>query len=189
MWKYFTALVLTAAFLYSGCSVKAPELNVTGEKTALENQVLGTYQKIESDTWLIASTRSVANVSSAAASGARQEVLEAVQNRKFNKDDVDELKRNKTVGENNQGLLQMLPDSRYQSDPDYRRQVDIILEEENRDRLIIYERVISINQSGATAEKGRVNEIFAKLNYDNSEPGTMIQQPDGTWLEKGKNAQ
>ncbi len=168
------------------CSVKAPELNVTGEKTALENQVLGTYQQIESDTWLIASTRSVTNAPTAAASGARKEVLEAVQNRKFNKDDVDELKRNKTVGENNQGLLQLLPEARYETDADYRRSVDMIIEEENRDRLIIYERVISVNQGSADAEKGRVNEIFAKLNFDNSEPGTMIQQPDGTWVEKIK---
>jgi len=83
-------------------------------------------------------------------------------------------------------LLQLLPEARYETDADYRRSVDMIIEEENRDRLIIYERVISVNQGSADAEKGRVNEIFAKLNFDNSEPGTMIQQPDGTWVEKIK---
>ena len=52
-------VVVFTAGLYMHCSVKVPELNVTGEKTALENQVLGTYQQIESDSWVIASTRSV----------------------------------------------------------------------------------------------------------------------------------
>ena len=53
------------------CSVRAPELNVTGEKTALENQVLGTYQQIESDSWLIASSRAVGATSSAVPSTVR----------------------------------------------------------------------------------------------------------------------
>jgi uncharacterized protein YdbL (DUF1318 family) len=167
------------------CSVKAPELNVTGEKTALENQVLGSYQQIESDTWLIASARAVGSTPSAVLSGSKKEVMEAVQNRKFNKDEVDELKAGKVVGENNHGLLQTLPHARYDGDPAFRLYVDQIVSEENNDRMIIYERVMTVNQN--SAESAKANEIFARLNFDNSAPGTMIQNADGTWMEKPKS--
>jgi len=172
------------ALVFLHCSVKAPELNVTGEKTALENQVLGSYQQIESDSWLIASSRAVGSTPAGELSGSKKEVMDAVQNRKFNKDEVDELKAGKVVGENNRGLLQPLANSRYDGDPEFRLYVDQIVSEENKDRLVIYERALSVNQN--TAENVQANEIFAKLNYDNSPAGTMIQNPDGSWVEKGK---
>ncbi|OPZ81413.1 MAG: hypothetical protein BWY77_00654 [bacterium ADurb.Bin431] len=175
-------LIMFISLALLRCTVRAPELNVTGEKTALENQVLGAYQQIESDSWLIASARAVGATSSAVVSGSKKEVIDAVQNRKFNKDEVDELKADKVVGENNRGLLQPLAHPRYDGDPEYRLYVDQIIEEENNDRLIIYERVLTINQT--SAEAARANEVFAKLNFDNSAPGTMIQNPDGTWVEK-----
>jgi len=109
-------------------------------------------------------------------------VIDAVQNRKFNKDEVDELKADKVVGENNRGLLQPLSHPRYEGDPEYRLYVDQIIEEENNDRVIIYERVLTVNQN--SDEAARANKVFAKLNFDNSAPGTMIQNPDGTWVEK-----
>ncbi len=170
------------------CSVKAPELTVTGEKTALENQILGTYQQIESDSYVIASTRAIGNSSSSSAtvSDQKKQVLDAVQNRKFNKDDIDELKRDKVIGENNQGFLEILPLDRYQHDLEYKSLVDRLVGEENRDRQVVYERVLAVNESASEAGKGKVSEIFAKLNYDNSEPGTMLQAADGSWAEKAK---
>jgi uncharacterized protein YdbL (DUF1318 family) len=172
--------------LFAECSVKAPELNVTGEKTALENQVLGTFQKIENDAWLIASTRAIGNTTTVQAVGEKKQVLDAVQNRKFNKDDIDELKRSKLVGENNQGYLQVLAQPRYQADSEYQRYVDQIVGEENRDRKIIFERILALNESAADAGMNKYSQVLARLNYDNSEPGTMIQDEEGHWLEKTK---
>jgi uncharacterized protein YdbL (DUF1318 family) len=184
--RYFSAfmvlVLLTGIF---SCSVKLPELTFTGEKTALENQVLGTYQQIESDSWLIASTRSF-NSNTAELSAPKQEVLEAVQNRKFNKDDVDELKRDKAIGEDNKGYLAVLDNDSYKQKPDYKQFVDQIVLEENRDRQIIFERVMAVNMTAAQAGQTKVTDIFAKLNYDASEPGTLIQTPDGKWIEKPK---
>jgi uncharacterized protein YdbL (DUF1318 family) len=183
--------ILTAwaiSILFWGCSVRAPELNVTGEKTALENQVLGTFQKIESDTWLIASTRAVGGNTSAQPAGEKKQVLDAVQNRKFNKDDVDELKQSKVIGENNQGYVEVLTQARFQDDAEYRRYVDQIVAEENRDRKIIFERILTLNETAADAGMNKYGQVLAKLNYDNSEPGTMIQEADGRWVEKPKAA-
>jgi uncharacterized protein YdbL (DUF1318 family) len=175
-------LVLIGALV--ACSVKAPELTVTGEKTALENQILGTYQQIEGDTYVIASTRAVGSSTAAPVSDQKKQVLDAVQNRKFNKDDIDELKQAKVVGENNQGFLEILPTERYQQDADYKSLADKLVAEENRDRQVVYERVLTVNQSAAEAGEGKVSEIFAKLNYDNSAVGTLVQMADGSWIEK-----
>jgi uncharacterized protein YdbL (DUF1318 family) len=184
--KYYTGCLAFCLILWLHCSVKVPELNVTGEKTALENQIFGAYQQIENETWVIASTRSSGRASAPEISAEKQEVLQAVQNRKFNKDDIDELKRSKTTGESNKGFLEILPNDRYQQDAEFRKYADQILAEENHDRRVVFERVTTINQLAAEAGAEKVSEIFAKLNFDNSEPGTMIQNPDGKWIEKAK---
>ena len=171
--------------IFASCSIQAPEINVTGEQTALQNQVLGTFQQIESDTWIIASTRAVGSSQASAISEQKQKVLDAVQNRKFNKDEIDELKRDKVVGENLQGFLQIMTLEKYDRDLNYKRLVDELVNEENRDRQIVYDRVVAVNKSAAEAGD-KVYEIFSKLNYDNSKPGTLIQQVDGSWIEKEK---
>ena len=178
---FFAAVICLSGWY---CSVQTPELNVTGEKTALENQVLGAYQQIESDTWVIASTRSVGSTQTQVISEQRQQVLEAVQNRKFNKDEIDELKRDQAVGEDNKGFLAVLPLGKYTQDENLRRLVDKLIAEENQDREVIYERILAINISAAKADEKERDKIFTKLNIDNSPPGTMIQKADGTWEEK-----
>ena len=165
------------------CSIQAPEISVTGEKTALQNQVLGTFEQIENETWVIASTRAIGGAHSSTMSDHKRRVLEAVRNRKFNKDEIDELKKDKVIGEDLKGFLQILPTSRYEEEENYRRLVDELVKVENDDRFIIYERVIAVNSSASEAGD-KVYDIFAKLNYDNSKPGTMIQQDDETWKEK-----
>ena len=182
--KYYILFGVFTFLLVLGCSVQVPEFNVTGEKTSLENQVLGAYQQIESDTWVIASTRSIGSGQTTPMSTRRRQVLEAVQNRKFNKDEIDEFKKDQVVGENNKGFLTILSSEKYDSDENYRRVVDQVVKEENLDREVVYERIVAINQSAAEADQEERNQIFAKLNFDNSPTGTMIQKSDETWSEK-----
>ncbi len=178
------SIVLVLLVFVMSCSVKTPDIEITGEKTVLERQVLGTYKDIESEAYVIASTRAFDTEKTATMSSQKQEVLEAVQNRKFNKDDVNEFKRDHVIGENNRGFLQVLPNEKYNRDEQYRQLVDQIVEEENHDREVIYERVVAINQEATSAEGEEINEIFAKLQYDNSESGTMIQNTAGEWVKK-----
>lgn len=167
------------------CSVKAPEVNVTGEKTALENQVIGTYQEIEQDAWTLASVRSTKpGQQQPAMSGEKKRVLEAVQGRKFNKDDIDEFKKAEIVGESNQGLLEIRNYQKLESDPEMKNRVTKIVATENEYRRVIMDRIIVLNDSAAQAGTDTVAKIFAKMNQDNSEPGTWIQTGEGKWLKK-----
>ncbi len=176
-------LILTT-LVYINCSVTTDEISISGDKTMLEEQVLGAFAEIESNTWVIASTRSVGGGQTQTMSAQRQNVLESVQNRKFNKDEIDEFKKEQVLGENNKGYLEILPTEKYESDSQYKRIIDQIVTEENQDRKVIYERILAINPSAAAADDEERNKIFAKLNIDNSPDGTLIQKSDGSWSGK-----
>lgn len=175
------------AITLMSCSVKAPEVNVTGEKTALENQVIGTYQEIEQDAWTLASVRSTApGKQQPTMSKEKKKVFEAVQGRKFNKDDIDEFKKAEIVGENNNGLLEIKNQSKLDADPELKKRVVKIIKTENGYRKIIMDRIMVLNESAAKAGGDSVARIFAKINRDNSGPGTWIQKEDGEWIKKGE---
>ena len=100
---------LLAAIFICGCSVRTPEVQVTGEKTALENQVIGTYEQMQDDSWMVASTRNARNRQQVVLSDEKDTFLEAKQNRAFNEDDVNEFKNDGALGENNLGMLELRP--------------------------------------------------------------------------------
>ncbi|MCI0511669.1 YdbL family protein [candidate division KSB1 bacterium] len=181
-------LILLGCWLLAGvaCSVKTPEVTVTGEKTALENQVIGTYEKIEEETWLVASVRASADRKEAKISDEKKRVLDAVQNRKFNKDEINEYKRDGSIGENNRSFLELRACEKLDQDPEYKKRVLEIIQEENRDREIIMNRVIEVNEDAAKASKEEVYTVFATMNRENAETGQWVQLPDGNWTKKVK---
>jgi uncharacterized protein YdbL (DUF1318 family) len=182
--KFLCNLLFIFYFLLSGCSIKAPEVRVTGEKLALEREVVGTYQQIEEDTWMIASTRAVDNDTSVILSSEKRKVLEAIQRQKFNKDDIEEFKRKGYVGENKEGFIEIITTDQLDKDPDTKKLVDDIVQEENEDREMIMIRVIELNESLKKVERKDVHAIFARMYQDNSEKGTWIQKKDGSWANK-----
>jgi uncharacterized protein YdbL (DUF1318 family) len=170
--------------LFFACSIKAPEVKVTGEKTALEKEVIGTYSQMEEDTWMVASTRSAKGQNEVNISPEKQRVLEAMQQQKFNKDDVSEFKQKGYVGENNRGLLEIRSMEGLENDSDDAKLIQEIVLEENADRKIIMERVIELNEKLKKSVQDDVLGIFAKMNQENAPVGTWVQGPDGKWAKK-----
>ncbi len=186
--KTYGMAALVVASLAVGCSVRVPEVQVTGEKTALENQVIGTYQQVADESWMVASTRAADSGQKVQMATEKKEVLDALQNRRFNKDDIEEFKRDGALGENNQGFLELRPLPRLDEDPEYRSLVVRIMNEENRDRKIIYDRVLELNPNASRAGASAVYAVFAKMNIEEAAPGTWVQDEDGTWRRKGKES-
>jgi uncharacterized protein YdbL (DUF1318 family) len=170
--------------LLVGCSIKAPEVRVTGERTALEQEVIGTYQRMEEDTWMIASTRAAEGEGRVKISPEKKKVLEAMQSQKFNKDDIDEFKKKGYVGENNEGLLETRPSKQLSEKQQTVKLVQEILKEENIDRMVVMERVIELNDSLEKTDRKDVLNVFARMNQDSSPKGTWIQKSDGVWIRK-----
>ena len=177
---------LLVIFIITGCSVKAPEVNITGEKTALENQVIGTYREIEQDAWTLASVRSATPGQQPTISQEKKLVFEAVQGRKFNRDDIDEFKKSEIIGENNKGLVEIRDAKKLDVDPELKNRVTTIVDNENKYRGIIMDRIVLLNEQAAEAGTDNVGKIFAKMNHDNSEAGTWIQSDDGKWMQKAE---
>lgn len=179
----FLFIVLIFITALTRCSIKAPEVRVTGEKTALEREVLGTYHRMTEDTWMIASTRSK-NGKQQEISEEKRQVLDALQQQKFNRDDIDEFKKMGYVGENNQGFLEIRNQSTLQDDTNTYKLVHEIVKEENKDREVIMNRVVELNQNLQNAVKDNIMTIFAQMYQENSPVGTWIQQKVGEWGQK-----
>jgi uncharacterized protein YdbL (DUF1318 family) len=176
-------IVVLFALVWVACSIKAPEVRVTGEKTALEREVIGTYQQLQEDTWMIASKRSASNETVSVAP-EKQRVLDALQQQKFNKDDVDEFKRKGYVGENNLGLLDIRVEGYLEANVETKALVEQIVKEENTSRETIMNRVVEINESLKQSVRQSILAIFAQMNQDNSPVGTWVQRQLGEWVKK-----
>mgnify|MGYP005846472729 CR=1 FL=1 len=176
-------VLLSMVCLCLGCSIKTPEITLTGEKTALENQILGSFEQLATQNLLTTSSR----IASDRSVGEQDEsVFQAMQNQKFNKDEIDELKRDKVIGENNRGYLEILGNDQYDKDPIYKKIVDQLVADENRDRHIIYQRLAAVNTDAASATSAQQGATFAKMQIEKALPGTMIQLENGQWMEKPK---
>lgn len=71
-----------------------------------------------------------------------------------------------------------------QKDPAYRKLVEQIVAEENRDREIVLKRIAAINPAVQSAEPAEVEKAFAQLQHDGAKPGDWLQAPSGEWLRK-----
>jgi len=166
------------------CSIRVPEVTVTGEMTALEKQILGTYQQLQDESQLIASSRATSRETQPLVSSEKRKVLQAIKNRKFNQDDIDEFKKLEIVGEKTDGLLEILNPEKMESDPYLQRLVNQVVTEENNDRKIILQRIFNMNENLNEQKKSQIELIFARINFENSNSGTWIQNQDGSWIKK-----
>ena len=101
------------AVLISGCV--SAKINVVGERTALENQILGSYEELDRDMQLLASVRAVdaqgkTHQPQSYTQERRQAIL-ARQTQQFNRDDIDELKQAGCIGETQDGSRDSRPTS------------------------------------------------------------------------------
>ncbi|RMH73462.1 MAG: DUF1318 domain-containing protein [Gemmatimonadetes bacterium] len=188
MWSILCGIFLL--FFTSSCSitVKTPELQLTGRKTALERQIQGTYDPVRDGMWLNASfyyreDRSPTPLPFTRISQTKNRVLDAIQNQAFNQDDIAEFKSEGCVGENNQGYLTIL-DCPLRAETLYQRRLEEIVAEENRDREIIMRRVIETNPELTDADFPEIQTVFANRNRQNAKPGEWIQTDGGQWIQR-----
>ena len=103
----FSVLILLA----SACTGKLVDVNVTvvDQKTALENQILGSYEELGNEMLLLASVRSVDEEGKlktvAEIPPGKMKALRAMQRQEFNRDDMQTFKKTGCAGESNPGLL------------------------------------------------------------------------------------
>ena len=193
MKKHLIFLFLT---VFSGCTLADVKVEMLSERTALENQVLGAYNALDSQMLLAASVRGVdssGNINRPPEQSREQEeTIQAMQIIDFHADDLDRFKRLGWVGENNQGLIEPFAMDRDAVPEDLKEfaqrysaeEFDYVIQKINESREKIMMRVIYMNEDLRESDLPEVRTIFAKINAEKARPGEKIQDRDGTWQIK-----
>jgi uncharacterized protein YdbL (DUF1318 family) len=176
---------LLLAFL-TGCGGPLVGVTVVDERTALENQVLGTYQELNQQVMLVASVRYIDPKGKLKQTQelppGKKDVVRALQRVSFNKDDLNRYKSLGIIGENNEGGVTLLEPEKVE--PADRAFVENLVMEENEDRLAIMSRIIETNETLSPTDLPRVHKMFAALNRDKALKGERIQLDNGQWIQK-----
>jgi outer membrane murein-binding lipoprotein Lpp len=165
----------------AGCVSVRPK--VVSEKTQLENQILGNFDKLENDLILASSVRSE-GAPGAELSPAHREALLAVMNRQFRRDDVEDLKTRKIAGESLQGTLALRETPEVRENGTLKVQATKVIAEENRDREVIMKRVLDMYSGLGPEDLPEVRKMMYELNVAQSFPGTPIEVPEQGFIEK-----
>ena len=192
--KQTIAVLLLLAL--GGCTLADVRVEMLSERTALENQVLGSYNALDTQMLLTASVRGVDSEGNIgrlpASSREKQDVIAAMQVIDFHADDIDLFKRAGWIGENNRGLIEPFG-LEQKSVPDDLKQETLrftpeefaaIVDQVNASRRQIMRHVIYMNESITEADFEAVARIFAAVEADRSAAGTRIQTEDGQWISK-----
>ena len=185
-----------ALLIFFGCTLAEVQINVVSERTALENQVLGSYNSLSQEVLLVASVRGVDPLGRIQTpprrSREQEDALRAMQVLAFHADDVEAFNRLVWVGENNQGLLSIFPmdkadvpeelkdfAARYQEEEFSR-----VVKEVNDAREKVMRRVVETNENFTKEDLPEIHKVFGRLNGENALPGEKIQKEDGSWIVK-----
>lgn len=186
---YLTLLLLgTLALTACSGSLFSINLNVVDQKTALEQQVLGTYGELGRDLTAYASVRGVNPDGTLAVKPERTDsqaaVMQAFSNRRYNRDDIQDLLDLGVVGEANTGLL-IWRDENIPDTLEYDRPLaEELVNEENRDRQTILQRLMTTTPGVGDQDREEVEFVFAELNQELAPIGAYIQGRDGAWRQK-----
>ena len=192
--KYFLMAVIMAGLC--GCTLFEVKVNVVSERTALENQVLGTYHSLDRQMLLTSSVRGIdpkGRVKSPPPeSGDKKDAIAAMQLIDFYQDDITLFKQWGWAGENNHGYLDLFPmdtqkvdDAQKEAAARYSKdEFTEIIQNVNQARTTVMQRVIDMNENLSQDDMPEIEMIFGKLQRETARQGEKIQTPDGKWQTK-----
>lgn len=179
-------LVFLAIGWLTACGGPLVGVTVVDERTALENQVLGTYQELNQEVMLVASVRYIDPKGklkqTAELPPGKKEVARALQRISFNKDDLNRFKAMGLVGENVEGGVTLLSPEKVPADE--KAFLENLLKEENEDRSVVMQRIVETNETLTPQDLPRVHKMFAALNRDKAMQGEWIQLENRDWVQK-----
>jgi uncharacterized protein YdbL (DUF1318 family) len=182
------------ALVLSGCTLAKVDVNVVSERTSLENQVLGTYNSLNEDMLLVASVRGVSPTGKIESPPRRTpeqaDAIRAMETIAFHADDIETFKRFGWVGENQEGLLTpftreapKVPSPELKSFAANYSEAEFkqVVQEVNQSREVLMMRVIQTNENFTIKDLPAIRKVFARINRQNSAPGSRVQDADGRW--------
>lgn len=191
MKKSYICIMLASTLIATGCasSLVNVSLNVVGEQTALEKQVLGAYKSLGEDLMIYSSVRGVDESGSLktppAATDSQRAACAAMRNREYNRDDIQRVLASGIAGEGNNGQLVLRKEAAAETIEGLTgAQVRKLIDEENVDRCLIIERLAATTPGLTGDQRAQIGLIFAQLNHEIAPAGTWLQNQDESWRRK-----
>ena len=179
------SILLGMAFL-GGLPACSFNFELTSQRTALENQVMGSYRELDDDMILASSVRG-GKAAGTVISPEKKHAIDAREDQEFNRDDIDELKDKGLIGETASGTVALLPKSLGGHARAKAKEVLLatrLVDEENHDRATIWRRIITSNENLTTKDLPEVRRTYAKMQRDQATPGQWLQDDAGHWKQK-----
>ncbi len=184
----FTGCKTSEATRPSCCLIKVPDITLTGEKTAIERQIIGDYKELEKDAWTVSSVKSSIQKGegSSGVSGGDMELLRAMKVRELHEPKIRKYKDEGAIGERNNGLIVYKKTSKYEKDRGQKRILSIVIEEENKARKTIFKRSLigSGVEKPAEDEISSFSEVIAEEQRAMAKKNDWIQEKSGRWIKK-----
>ena len=170
-------LLFGVIFVIQGCAFN---FDLTSQRTALENQVMGAYKELEDELVLSAAARGTGT-----ASVAKPAVI-AGQNQMYNIDEIQELKNAGLFGEGGDGYIKKIS----RKDPAANvpkvllDNMDALFQAENNDREVIWRHIIEENKNLSSSDLPNIRRTYAKVMQEKSLQGQWYQDESGAWVQK-----
>jgi len=171
----------------SCCLIAPPEINLTGEKTVIERQIVGDYMELEKDAWTVSSVKTTAvKKNTSGRMSGDPELFKFIKVREFHYDKIREYKGEGALGEGNNGYIQYMETKKYESSPAEKKILLTVIDEENRARKEIFTRSILLSK-GSEPEKAEIDSFgkgFAEEQRGLASKDEWIQDNSGKWGRK-----
>ena len=183
----FLTLAVAALSLISGCVIAPPEIRLTGEKTLVENQIIGEYREIEDDAWAVSSVKTgVQRQQGARLLSGDDKFVEAMKIRELNAPLVRAYKNEGAVGESADGFLSYMKIDKYEKDREFRGALMTLIDDENRARRTVFERslISAGTENPSQSDISLMGRKFAVDEQTRSLVNDWIQGSNGQWQRK-----
>lgn len=171
-------VLLLAIASAAACGIKTNQVAI-GQKTSLEKQLMGEVEPLTEEEMLVSSVRAPGGVQAGSQDDLQTRAIAARRRQLFNRDDIDELKRNECVGEG-KGAALVVRDCA-SVDADLREK---LLRQENTDRQAIIDWALASDPILTATDRPQVVEIYGRLLQERARPGDWLQADDGTWRQR-----
>ncbi len=186
--KKITGLFIIMSFIHTACSIAPPKIHLTGERTVVENQIVGEYRELEKDAWVISSpkTNVQKNDSSGGSIASDQKLYEAMKLREYHEKKIRTFKDEGALGEGFRGRLHYRPARKYEKDKDMKRNLMEVIENENNARETVFARSLE-TKDGKEVTKQAIDDFgqrFAQEQRSLAKKNDWIQDETGRWSRK-----
>jgi Protein of unknown function (DUF1318) len=187
-------IISLGAYSLAGCSsspscciIAPPTINLTGEKTVIERQIVGEYMELEKDAWTVSSVKTTVGRKNASGKmSGDPELFKYMKVRELHYDKIKEYKGEGALGESNNGYIQYIETKKYESSPAEKKILLTVIDEENRARREIFSRSIFLSK-GSGPETGEIDafgKLFAEEQRGLASKDEWIQDSSGKWGRK-----